>query len=521
MFKPSGRLLTALITTICSLAFCLFGYDQGVLSGIIGADNQFGRDFNRPDANTQGLIVSVYQLGNVGGSIAIFMYGDHLGRKKSIFWATVVMLIGAILQTASVNRGMMYASRIITGLGNGANTSTIPVYQAETSTAKQRGQLIAIDSCIVIFGILVAYWMDYGFAKVEGPAQWRFPIGFQLIFIILILVLLLFAPETPRFLHAKGKHDEAEEVTARLVGKGVPTSDPRVRELSRDILNALALESEGGPFRFKELLQGGKLQNFRRMCISFASNAFQQLGGIVSLWHSSGQEKQETILTCVLQCVITYYLPKVLVESIGMTREMALLISGIITTEYFLASLVQIWLVDKFNRRTLMFISSAGEIITMVILAVTTWQGSSPAGIAGAIMIALYNTFYAFGWLPIPFILPAEVCTLRLRAKGAALASVGAWIIEFMVVQITPVRLHIPFKLVSINADLCASVDCGPKHPLGYLHSLRRIELGNHCPDRLLLLSRNCEHAARRCRPSLRGRRNHWWSAQERRPSCR
>ncbi|KAK5259128.1 hypothetical protein LTR40_006573, partial [Exophiala xenobiotica] len=126
MFKPSGRTLTALITTICSLAFCLFGYDQGVLSGIIGADNQFGRDFNSPDANTQGLIVSVYQLGNVGGSIAMFLWGDHLGRKRSIFWATIVMLIGAILQTASVNRGMMYASRIITGLGNGANTSTIP-----------------------------------------------------------------------------------------------------------------------------------------------------------------------------------------------------------------------------------------------------------------------------------------------------------------------------------------------------------------------------------------------------------
>jgi hypothetical protein len=169
------------------------------------------------------------------------------------------------------------------------------------------------------------------------------------------------------------------------------------------------------------------------------------------------------MLTCVFfpfQCVITYYLPKVLVESIGMTREMALLISGIITTEYFLASLVQIWLVDKFNRRTLMFISSWGEIITMVILAVTTWQGSSPAGIAGAVMIALYNTFYAFGWLPIPFILPAEVCTLRLRAKGAALASVGAWIIEFMVVQITPVRLQFFFcsikRLVSISADFCA-----------------------------------------------------------------
>ncbi|KIX96707.1 uncharacterized protein Z520_07426 [Fonsecaea multimorphosa CBS 102226] len=421
MYKPSGRTLTAIITAICSTAFCLFGYDQGVLSGLIGADNQFGKDFNHPDANTQGLIVSVYQLGNVGGSIVIFLFGDKLGRKKSIVWATIIMLIGAILQTASVNRGMMYAARVITGFGNGANTSTVPVYQAETSTAKSRGALIAVDSCIIIFGILVAYWMDYGFAKVSGPAQWRFPVGFQIIFIVIILILLLFAPETPRFLHAQGKHDEAEEVTARLVGKGASTNDPRVRELSQDILNALALESEGGPFQFKELLQGGKLQNFRRMCISFASNAFQQLGGI---------------------CVITYYLPKVLVESIGMSRELALLISGIITTEYFLASLVQIWLVDKFNRRTLMFVSSAGEIITMVILAITTWQGSSPAGIAGAVMIALYNTFYAFGWLPIPFILPAEVCTLRVRAKGAALASVGAWIIEFMVVQITPIAVQ-------------------------------------------------------------------------------
>lgn len=282
MYKPSGKALTVVITTICSTAFCLFGYDQGVLSGLIGADNQFGKDFDHPDADTQGLIVSVYQLGNVGGSIVIFLFGDRLGRKNSIVWATIIMLIGAILQTASVNRGMMYTARVITGIGNGANTSTVPVYQAETSTARSRGRLIAVDSCIIIFGILVAYWMDYGFAKVSGPAQWRFPIGFQIVFIVIILVLLLFAPETPRFLHAQGKHDEAEEVTARLVGKGVSTSDPRVRELSQEILHALELESEGGPFKFKELLQGGKLQNFRRMCISFASNAFQQLGGIVS-----------------------------------------------------------------------------------------------------------------------------------------------------------------------------------------------------------------------------------------------
>jgi MFS family permease len=116
MFDSSGRTLVWLITLTSSLTFMLFGYDQGVLSGIIGADNQFGKDFDHPDANTQGLIVSVYQLGNVAGSIGIFFVGDHFGRKKSIIYANIVMLIGAALQTASVNRGMMYAARVITGI---------------------------------------------------------------------------------------------------------------------------------------------------------------------------------------------------------------------------------------------------------------------------------------------------------------------------------------------------------------------------------------------------------------------
>ena len=434
MFEFSGKVLTALITITCSLGFMLFGYDQGVLSGIIGADNQFGQDFDHPDANTQGLIVSVYQLGNVGGSIAIFFFGDYFGRRGSIMWASIIMCIGAILQTTSINRPMIFAARVITGIGNGANTSAIPVWQAETSTAKQRGMLVAIDSCTIIFGILIAYWIDYGFAQVSGPAQWRFPVGFQLVFIVLILMLIFILPESPRWLHAQDRHEEANKIIARLIGKGVSTEDPRVQDLAQEINDAIALESAGGPFKMRECFSGGKLQNFRRLCICFAVDAFQQLGGI---------------------CVITYYLPKVLQESVGMSRHMSLLMAGIITTEYFLASIVQIWLVDKFNRRSLMFFSSAGEIITMVVLAITTWKGTFDAGVVGIVMIFLYNTFYAWGWLTIPFVYPAEITTLRLRAKGAAVASIGAWLIEFMVVQITPIAVqNIGYKTYIIFAVL-------------------------------------------------------------------
>jgi len=84
---------------------------------------------------------------------------------------------------------------------------------------------------------------------------------------------------------------------------------------------------------------------------------------------------------------------------------MSLLMSGIITTEYYLASLVQIWLTDKFNRRTLLFLSSAGEIITMAVLAITVHDGSRGAGWVAVVMIFLYNTFYAWGWLTVSIIL--------------------------------------------------------------------------------------------------------------------
>lgn len=196
--------------------------------------------------------------------------------------------------------------------------------------------------------------MDYGFALVSGPAQWRFPIAFQMAFIVVILVVITVIPESPHWLHKQGRHTEANSIIARLVGKNVSVEDPRVLELSKEMTDSIKLESAGGPFKMKELFMGGKLQNFRGMCICFAIDGFQQLGEI---------------------CVITYYL------SVGMSRHMSLLMSGIITTEYFLASIFQIWLVNRFKRRTLLFLSSAGDIISMVVLAGCVRDGSFAAGI--------------------------------------------------------------------------------------------------------------------------------------------
>jgi len=132
----SGRALQMLITAVAVTDFLLFGYDQGVMSGIISAP-AFTAAFPQVlDSNYEGFVVSIYAVGCFLGAIFIFLVGDKLGRRKAIFLGAIVMIIGVIIQVSSVppNGGataQFIIGRAITGVGNGINTSTIPTYQAE------------------------------------------------------------------------------------------------------------------------------------------------------------------------------------------------------------------------------------------------------------------------------------------------------------------------------------------------------------------------------------------------------
>lgn len=133
----SGRMLQILITIVATTDFLLFGYDQGVMSGIISAP-AFIAAFPEVDGDStyEGFVVSIYACGCFLGACFIFAFGDKLGRRKSIFLGATIMIIGVIIQVATVPVGsgataQFIIGRCITGIGNGINTSTIPTYQAE------------------------------------------------------------------------------------------------------------------------------------------------------------------------------------------------------------------------------------------------------------------------------------------------------------------------------------------------------------------------------------------------------
>lgn len=200
--------------------------------------------------------------------------------------------------------------------------------------------------------------MDYGFSYIDSPAQWRFPVGFQLVFSVTTIALLLFLPESPRWLAQHGDHEQSRAVIARLAGRGVPLDDPQVTLLYEEIQEAIRLESEGGPFRYKELFTGGKLQNFRRILLCIGVDGFSQLSGIN---------------------LITYYAP-VIFQSIGLSRNLSLLIAGFNATEYLLASLIPIWIIERVGRRQLMMTGSVGQALSMLVLAICVRDGSKAAG---------------------------------------------------------------------------------------------------------------------------------------------
>jgi MFS family permease len=234
----SGRPLSLTVSTIATMGFLLFGYDQGVMSGIISA-NAFDDVFTaaKGDSTMQALITAVYELGCLFGAMFALFAGDRLGRRWMVISGAAIMIIGVIIQVTSfvdhIPLLQFMFGRVITGIGNGMNTSTIPTYQAECSRTSNRGLLICIEGGIIAIGTAIAYWIDFGASYGPPDLVWRFPIAFQIVFGFIIIIGMYFLPDSPRYLISKGKVHEGEYVLAALAGKEI---DDRETQLQKQLV---------------------------------------------------------------------------------------------------------------------------------------------------------------------------------------------------------------------------------------------------------------------------------------------
>lgn len=151
-----------------------------------------------PNANLQGTITSLYDVGCFFGAISASAVGTWQGRRRSVIIGTVIMMIGAILQVTAYSVPHMIVGRLVAGLGNGLNTATAPVWQSETTKPQWRGKLIVLGLVFNVAGFCCANWVTFGFSYLEGSIAWRFPLALQLIFGFVILATGPWLPESPR-----------------------------------------------------------------------------------------------------------------------------------------------------------------------------------------------------------------------------------------------------------------------------------------------------------------------------------
>lgn len=253
-------------------------------------------------------------------------------------------------------------------------TTVIPIWLTECATPKSRGRMMAMQLSNLIMGLIVANWLDYGMASYSGSIQWRFPCAFQIIFCIIVLLLIPWLPESPRYLCAVGQLERANTALAALRG-GHPDT-PEIVEEIKEIQYALAIEAEEAG-SWSDCFKDNGISGWQRVLIAFSANFFQQLSG-VNVMSSLG--------------------PYVFQESIGMSRYDALLVSGGLQVFYFLSSLIPWYAVDRVGRRRLFMIGSAGMGICMTLSAIFVGVGTRGLGYAAAVVLYLFQTFFTLGW---------------------------------------------------------------------------------------------------------------------------
>ncbi|KID76213.1 Sugar transporter STL1 [Metarhizium brunneum] len=420
-----------LLNTVCVVAgisIFFFGYDQGLMGGVNTTRNYaelmgFGHWDEQQQLVVvdkpllQGGIVAVYYLpGTLAGCLLGGWLGDKYGRITTIGLACLWCVFAAALQSAAQNANWMFCARVLNGIGTGILNAITPVWATETAAHTSRGQFVAFEFTLNIFGVVVAYWLEFGTSKYKDPNSsfiWRFPVAFQIVPLILLFIIIWFMPESPRWLVKVGREDEARFILQRLRGSEGEEGEQAEAEL-QDIINIRNLEEETSNQQgYLHMLFGigsGKLHTGRRVQLVIWLQILQEWIGIAG---------------------ITIYGPQIFTIA-GISASDRLWVSGVNNITYMFATLICVFTLDRIGRRWTLYWGSVGQGICMFVAgglarATINADDSNRAQIGGAatFFVFLYTAIFGATWLTVPWLYPAEIFPLQVRAKGNAWGVVG------------------------------------------------------------------------------------------------
>ncbi|KIW98367.1 uncharacterized protein Z519_00027 [Cladophialophora bantiana CBS 173.52] len=420
-----GRSLYWLMKFICGTSFMMYGYDAGVLGGVV-----LHKPFLDAIGNPTGewvipWISSSYSLSACITCLIVATFAFKIGRRGTILLGNAAAIVGSIIQATANSVAQLTVGRIITGFAIGCISSAVPTYLAETGVEiGDRGPANAFNAIMLISGVPIAYWIDYGSIKSNGQWSWRAPIAFQCIFALTAGVCMLFLPDTPRYYYAKNRHAEGDDALERL--NDAPIDSEQVQRIKREILIAIEAEEEAkSSLHWKAFTSSGIIDRtpmkiIRRLCICFWLPMIRE-------WMGSS---------------LLAYWSSVILSRVGARPSLVSLLAGILNICFALGCVPLYFTIERVGRRSVLLYGAC--VMSVLMLIFTVLQAVSPTQSvqwAGIGIIFAFLFVFGYAWQGCVWLYCSEVAPLEYRHIGGAFTGFGEWLMTFITVFAGPIGL--------------------------------------------------------------------------------
>jgi MFS transporter, SP family, galactose:H+ symporter len=408
--KPKISFWLLMVGLVIMLAGLLFGYDQGVIAGALqGIQSSF-----HIGSTMTEVITSWVTLGALFGALAAGVIADRVGRRHALLVAGGLFTAGAALESLAPGTGVLVVGRLVVGFGVGVASVAAPLYAAEHAPTRWRGRFVSTYQLAITIGIFVAYLVD---EALTSGNDWRLMLGISAVPAVLLVIVMVPMPDTPRWLMKVGRRREAAASLAKV------RPDVDVEADLDDIAAHIAEESDEASWSevFSQKLR-------RPLLVGIGLAVFQQITGINA---------------------IIYYADKIFAAAgFATPASQASATTWAIGGVNVLATLIAVVYVDHFGRRPLLKIGLVGMASSLLTVAIafhyldkvsdaagsTAPPGTpSAAGVVTLVALVVFIASFAFSLGPVVWTVINEIFPSRVRGRAVAVCTAVNWFTAFLV----------------------------------------------------------------------------------------
>ncbi|KAL7762839.1 hypothetical protein ACKLNR_006197 [Fusarium oxysporum f. sp. zingiberi] len=396
------------------------------------------QDLGLPNENQQGLMIAAQSLGGLIGSLPTCYLMDKFGRRKVVILGGILVIGSATGQAFCRSWASYLGTRLVLGVGIVICLCAVPVLITELAHPRQRETVGSLFGSFFFLGAIVPAWTTFGTLHILSSWSWRIPTLMQILPAVIQASLIMFVPESPRWLVKMGRNAEAKNFFVTYHANGIEDDEMALLEYTEvcQMINGEASEQTAG---WLDYIRTGP--NRKRLFITLMVALFAQ-------WSGNG--------------IVSYYFVPVL-QSAGITTpaQQAGINGGLQIFNWLMVIFASLF-VDRVGRRKLFLGSSIGMLVTLIAVAICNERflatGNKSAGYCMILFLFLFNGAYDSAYSPLPTLYTAEIHPFDLRAKGVSISFASAFGFGLFNQYVNPIALEVitwKYYLVFIAIVAC------------------------------------------------------------------